>query len=318
MKSPRVSVCITTYNHERYIHDCIMSVVAQAHDIPLEILVGDDRSSDKTGEIVRRLADRFPDIVRYFIHENRMGGEWNYQFLIGKATGEYIAHLDGDDYWLPGKIVKQISLMDEFPEIMASYTNALCIDDGGTAIGVFNNRQPSKFDIDYLLRMSNFLNNSSMVYRHDFKGEICGWLPDFVDYKIHLKLASRGKIGFLNILGVGYRVNSHTSMIVNHGERVRELYWQAINEISTDIVQSNCKLSASADFLRRICFRSVKVRSLDLLKKWWPIVSTAHREQKVMLALRVIRGTAITTYRELVTRIAASFGGTQLRVIYWR
>jgi hypothetical protein len=139
-----------------------------------------------------------------------------------------------------------------------------------------------------------------------------------VDYRIHLKLASRGKIGFLNILGVGYRVNSHTSMIVNHGERVRELYWQAINEVSTGIVQSNCILSASADFLRRVCFRSMKVRSLDLLKKWWPIVSTAHHEHKVMLALWVIRSTVITAYRELLTRIAARIGGTRLRVIYWR
>ncbi len=114
MNLPRVSVCIATYNHERYIHDCIMSVVAQAHEIPIEILVGDDSSSDKTGEIVRRLADRLPDIVRYFRHAKKMGGVLNRQFLIGQTTGEYIAHLDGDDYWLPGKIAKQISLMMSF------------------------------------------------------------------------------------------------------------------------------------------------------------------------------------------------------------
>jgi hypothetical protein len=62
----------------------------------------------------------------------------------------------------------------------------------------------------------------------------------------------------------------------------------------------------------------MKVRSLDLLKKWWPIVSTAHHEHKVMLALWVIRSTVITAYRELLTRIAARIGGTRLRVIYWR
>lgn len=318
MKLPRVSVCIATYNHERYIHDCIMSVVAQANDVPLEILIGDDRSSDQTEEIVHRLAARFPDVVRYFRHENRMGGEWNYQFLIGQAKGEYIAHLDGDDFWLPGKIAKQIKLMDDCPEVMASYTNALCINDGGVAIGVFNNRQPSEFEIDYLLRMGNFLNNSSMVYRRGFKAEICSWPPDFVDYRIHLKLASRGKIGFLNILGVAYRVNSSTSMVVNHGERVRELYWQAIKEASTGAVKFDCMLSASADFMRRICFRSMKVRSSDLLKKWWPIISTEHHEHRVMLVLLVTQSSVITAYRELVTRIAARLGGVQLRVIYWR
>lgn len=224
MTIPRVSVCVVTYNHERYIHDCLMTVVAQAHDVPLEILVGDDQSTDRTEETIRTLVAQFPDVIRYFRHENRLGPAGNYQFLIGLARGEYIAHLDGDDYWFPGKIAKQITLMDNFPEIMASYTNALCIDDGGAAIGVFNNEQPSEFDIDYLLRMGNFLNNSSMVYRRSFKAEICGWPPDFLDYRIHLKLASHGRIGFLNTLGVAYRVNSSTSMVLNHGERVRELY----------------------------------------------------------------------------------------------
>ena len=126
---PRVTVCIVTYNHERYIHDCIMSVLAQAHDVSLEVLIGDDQSTDRTEEIARALAARFPDVIRYFRHENRLGPGGNYQFLIGRARGEYIAHLDGDDFWLPGKLTKQISVMDKDSGVSASYTNALCIDD---------------------------------------------------------------------------------------------------------------------------------------------------------------------------------------------
>ncbi len=318
MTTPRVSVCVVTYNHERYIHDCIMTVLAQAHDVPLEVLIGDDQSTDRTEEIARALAARFPDAIRYFRHQNRLGPGGNYQFLIGQTRGEYIAHLDGDDFWMPGKLVKQISVMDKDPGVSASYTNALCINDDGVSIGIFNNLQPSEFEINYLFSRGNFLNHSSMLYRSSAKQDLIDWPSDFVDYKIHIMLAAKGKISYLNCLGVVYRVNSTTSMIVHQGEKVRALYWQAIDEVSKGVVQSNCRLSASADFLRRIFLRSVKVRSLDLLKKWWPIVSTSHHEHKVMLALLVTRSTVITTYRELLTRIAARIGGTRLRVIYWR
>ena len=154
----------------------------------------------------------------------------------------------------------------------------------GVPIGVFNNPQPSEFGINYLFSQGNFLNHSSMLYRSSAKQDLVDWPSDFVDYKIHIMLAPKGKISYLNCLGVVYRVNSTTSTIVHQGEKVRALYWQAIDEVSTGVAQSNCRLSASADFLRRVCFRSVRVRSLDLFRKWWPIVSAAHHERKAMLA----------------------------------
>ena len=144
-------------------------------------------------KLSRALAARFPDAVRYFRHENRLGPGGNYQFLIGQARGEYIAHLDGDDFWLPGKLAKQISVMDTDSGVSASYTNALCIDDDGVSIGIFNNPQPSEFGINYLFNRGNFLNHSSMLYRSSAKQDLIDWPPDFVDYKIHIMLARRWK-----------------------------------------------------------------------------------------------------------------------------
>ncbi len=318
MNSPRVSVCIATYNHERYIRECVMSVLTQALEVPLEVLIGDDQSSDRTGEIVQDLVTRFPETVRYFRHENRLGGCRNYQFLLERAQGEYVAHLDGDDYWLPGKLAKQVSMMDRHSEISASYTNALCIDESGDAIAVFNNPQPSTFDYRYLLARGNFLNNSSMLYRSSAKQAICDWPTDFVDYRIHFMLGRAGNFGYINTLGVAYRVNSNESMILNHGERVRESYWQAISENSADGVNANLKLSACADFLRRLFFRSVRVRSLVLLRKWWPIVSAANNGKKGKLLLLTVLTILATGYREVVSRVGAYAGGSNLRVAYWR
>ena len=60
MTVPRVSVCVVAYNHERYIHDCIMTVLAQAHDVSLEVLIGDDQSTDQTEEIAGCWRQNFP------------------------------------------------------------------------------------------------------------------------------------------------------------------------------------------------------------------------------------------------------------------
>jgi glycosyltransferase involved in cell wall biosynthesis len=318
MTMPRVSVCIVTYNHERYIHDCLMTVVAQAGDISLEILVGDDRSTDRTEEIVRALVAQFPSVIRYFRHENQLGPGRNYQFLIGQAVGEYIAHLDGDDYWLPGKLERQVSLLDSDKGVIACYTNALCIDDSGVPLGVFNNLQPERFEIKYLLKNGNFLNHSSLIYRSGAGKEICGWPPSFLDYKIHLMLASKGQLGYVNSFGVVYRVNSVTSMVMNQGEKVRTLYWEAICHISLERGADCYIRSASADFLRRIAFRAIRMRSISFFLKWWKVVSATQGGNTFRLALLTIIGIVFTGYRMAMTRFAAIVGGARLRVLYWR
>lgn len=318
MTAPRVSVCIATYNHERYVHDCVMSVVAQANEVALELLIGDDMSDDRTGEIAQSLAARFPDTIYYFRRDSRMGGERNYQLLIERARGEYVCHLDGDDYWLPGKLALQVALMDSHPEFSASYTNALCIDDQGRAIGIFNNPQPAVMDFDYLLSCGNFLNNSSVLYRASSRKKICDWPPDFADYKINLMLGTLGDFGYLNCLGTVYRMNSSASMIRHHGERVKEAYWRAIQQFSEERGCPKIKAAASADFLRRLIFRSVRIRSFGLLGHWWPIISAANEGTRVRLVLLTTLSVLTAALRELLSRVAGVIGGTNLRVIYWR
>ena len=316
--NPCVSVCITTFNQEQYIHDCIMSVVAQASDVSLEILVGDDVSNDKTGMVVSNLTSQYPDLIRYFRHDSRLGPSGNIQKLMRNAKGKYIARLDGDDYWLPGKLKMQVKRMNEEPECPAIYTNALCIDDRGKLLGVFNNHQPDRFKFSEILRRGNFLNNSSMLYRAHFRDEILSWDPDFIDYRIHLYLASKGAIGYVNACGVVYRVASSTSMIVHKGDHVRELYWKAIKDVPIAMKEHKIVLCAFADFLRRVFFRAFRVRSWTLFAKWWSIVSKEHPDSKKRLVFLVLSNILLTGLMEAKSYIVAKCGGAGLRVIYWR
>lgn len=113
MAKPSVSVLIDTYNHERFIEQAIVSVLEQ--DFPsaqTEIIVIDDGSTDRTPEIVRKFEPR----VRLLQKPN--GGQAS-AFNAGTphATGEFIAFLDGDDWWLPEKLSRVLDAFHADPAL---------------------------------------------------------------------------------------------------------------------------------------------------------------------------------------------------------
>jgi glycosyltransferase involved in cell wall biosynthesis len=224
---PKVSVCVTTYNHRKYIKDCLLSVLMQSCDADLEILVGDDCSTDETGEIIRQVSAMFPGRITAPARERNLGACDNCRDLIARATGQYIAMLDGDDYWLPGKLAAQLEYAAKHPECAAVYTNAYVVSDTGEFLGLFNNRQPEVFDTDYLLAR-NFLNFSSLLFRAEFRDALLGMSGDFIDYRVHLRLSRRGPLGYVNRQLLMYRAASATSMIKNVPGSVRSLYWEAL------------------------------------------------------------------------------------------
>jgi glycosyltransferase involved in cell wall biosynthesis len=103
-QGPLVSVVILCYNHADFIAECLDSVVQQMFDGSLEVIVGDDASTDGSRAIVESYVDRFPGVVKLLAHEHNVGMSPNYADVIRAASGKYIAYLDGDDMMLPGKL----------------------------------------------------------------------------------------------------------------------------------------------------------------------------------------------------------------------
>jgi hypothetical protein len=124
---PVVSAVIATYNFERFIGRALDSVLAQ--DWPaeaLDIVVVDDGSTDGTPELLRAYTERHPN-VRYIRKEN--GGHLStFNAGIGAARGDYIALLDGDDEWLPGKIAAQVALLEARPEVGLVHGDMTVVD----------------------------------------------------------------------------------------------------------------------------------------------------------------------------------------------
>lgn len=313
-----VSVCVVTYNHARYIRDCLMSVLAQGEDVPLEILVGDDLSEDETGAVVSALAARHPEVVRYFRHAERLGPTGNYQFLIREARGEYIAHLDGDDFWLPGKLRRQLSVLEGNPSLVAVFSNAVVVDDNGALRGGFNALVPDVFDLGFLLRRGNFLCHGSLVYRASARQSILDIPEPFLDYRIHLKLAAHGDMGYVNCALVGYRVASATSMSTLQSARVSELYWQALSSVTNSSAVRRDLASGMAYFVFISCWNLVSSRRFYDAYEIWKKVAPCQPLSKIEFSIYIARflaGHLLFKLGNFVSRYALR---RRLKIYFWR
>lgn len=118
-KNPLVSVLVATYNQEEFIRQALDSVLMQKTDFEYEVIVGDDCSSDSTGKICAEYQQFHPDVIRYITASQnvlKLGG--NLARLNNRARGDFIAVLEGDDYWTdPEKLQKQVDVFRKYPEV---------------------------------------------------------------------------------------------------------------------------------------------------------------------------------------------------------
>lgn len=123
---PRVSVVIPTYNRAGLVQEAIDSVLAQLFQ-DVELIVVDDGSEDDTASI---LQERYGSAIRLVVQENQ-GESGARNRGIRESTGEYVAFLDSDDMWLPGKLSRQIDVLDRWPDIGLISCQAYWMRDDG-------------------------------------------------------------------------------------------------------------------------------------------------------------------------------------------
>ena len=111
--TPLVSVLILTYNHEKFIAQAIESVLAQRVNFNLEILIGNDCSTDATGKIVNDYALKHKELIKVFTPSQNLGALKNEKLLFDNASGKYICFLEGDDFWTDEfKLQKQVDFLE--------------------------------------------------------------------------------------------------------------------------------------------------------------------------------------------------------------
>ena len=116
MSKPILSICIITYNHEKFIRKSIESVCNQNTNFEIEIIVADDFSTDNTRAIILETTKKYNHTFNFIFQEKNVGPADNFIQLISSAKGKYIAYLEGDDYWTDdNKLQKQVDYLEANP-----------------------------------------------------------------------------------------------------------------------------------------------------------------------------------------------------------
>lgn len=164
----KLSVVILVYNHSLYLDECLTSVVNQNIKHNIEILIGEDCSDDNSLEICKRYASEFPNIELVERPVN-IGMLPNFYDLLQRAKGEYIAFLEGDDFWMDNnKLSKQIEVLEKNRDCSICYHNVnMFFEDGLKGKGKLYVKKGHKLksNISDVIRKEVFMHTSSLVIR---------------------------------------------------------------------------------------------------------------------------------------------------------
>lgn len=127
--APRVTVWLTSFNHEPYLRRAVDSILAQTWQ-DFEVVAMDDCSQDGSWAILQEYAERLPGRFLIFRHRERRGGS-HMEDLLEQLRGKYIAIAHSDDAWAPRKLEKQVEYLDAHPDTGVCFTAAQFIDDSG-------------------------------------------------------------------------------------------------------------------------------------------------------------------------------------------
>ncbi|MET0208256.1 MAG: glycosyltransferase, partial [Burkholderiaceae bacterium] len=212
-RPPRVSVCISVYNHAPYIGECIDSVLAQSYP-NVEIIVIDDASTDASFSIASEYARLYPGKVQAHRNTDNLGPSMSPNRAFKLAQGEFIALLGSDDRMLPERLAKQVQFLQAKPDHVAVLSQIQAIDANGqrnSQLSAFESsfNQPIA-DIRGQLIAWNVLNAPSALIRADKLHAIDGYSPllRYVqDYDLWIRLLETGDIGRLEERLTEYRVH---------------------------------------------------------------------------------------------------------------
>ncbi len=221
MSTPLVTILVPTYNQASFLAETLDSCLAQ--DVPMEILVGDDASTDGTQDIARDYANRHPGVVIPLLHDTNQGISANMQRLIDAVRGEFIAFLSGDDLMLADKLQKQVAYFRSHPGVVLCYHDLEWFDsETGKTLRHHNSPHepgatffpPREGGAETLLRHGNYLGGCSVMIRAGARpADGYNHLLKASDWLFFIETAMAGTIGYLpEILG---RYRRHENSFMN-------------------------------------------------------------------------------------------------------
>jgi glycosyltransferase involved in cell wall biosynthesis len=202
-----LSVCLITYNHERYLRQAIEGVLMQKTDFSWELIIADDCSTDNAKEIILEYKDKYPDRIKLLLHEKNVGAAANFIELLSASTAKYLAYFEGDDFWTdPLKLQKQVDFLEHNPEYVCHCHNASVMMDD-KIIRDYTTLASGNMTKETFLKVLT-IPTGSVLFRNIFQQKMPRVLSDLPqDTVLFFCLFDFGAIYFLNENMLTYRIH---------------------------------------------------------------------------------------------------------------
>lgn len=221
-----ISIITPTFNHEKYIGECIQSVLNQTFQ-DWEMIIVDDGSTDRTAEIIREYGDQR---IRYFRQDHV--GPWKldqtYNYALSKSSGNYVAILEGDDYWPREKLQVQHESMENNPAFILCYGESRMVSEFKKEIGYFYlpvdksimTNKPIGSSLNSFFDLKLFIPAVTVLLKRSALQGIGGfqhsqWVPA-VDYPTWLRLSLEGPFLPIKNQNLGYWRRHKGSISINY------------------------------------------------------------------------------------------------------
>ncbi|WP_332846878.1 glycosyltransferase [Pseudomonas lactucae] len=211
----KLSILLVTYNHEKYIRQALEALFKQAVEGQLQLVIADDGSSDGTLDIIKEFEGRDPRFTfKYLVNNVNLGITKNYQRGFAQCDSEYIAVLEGDDYWIsPKKLSRQLEFLEEHWECALCSVNYWVYEEDRSQ---FTPRVPVTSSYRIIgardLIADNLVGNfSTCMYRKSALDELPPGLFEIrsYDWIVNICISRTSLIGFLEEPMSVYRLHSN-------------------------------------------------------------------------------------------------------------
>lgn len=208
-----VSVYCLSYNHEKYIRQCLDGFVMQKTKFKFEVIVHDDASTDNSARIIKEYEEKYSDIIKpIYQNENQhsQGVKITDIFIMPRCRGKYIAICEGDDYWTDeNKLQLQVDYMQDHEECTICCHGLSIIKEDGTFI---ENRIPCYGNIlmTQTIMFDNMPQTATLMYRKKDFLERPNFFKetDIGDYPLMLYMSTQGEFYCINKIMSCYRSGS--------------------------------------------------------------------------------------------------------------
>lgn len=275
MSNPLVSVVVPTFNQEKYIEEAVLSAVQQDYE-PLEVVVADDGSSDRTVDLIRGLAHQHPQRVKPIVDGPHLGITGNCNRALAACQGKYIAFSAGDDVLLPGKIKRQVEWLElDDTHILCGHDVDVFESESNETLAIYSTPPYQRFGEGasvwvregvIMLGQSIMVRTSALPkYGYDAR------LPVVSDWKMWVDvLAGGGRYGYVE--GVYSRYRRHNHNVSGDDDSLKaqtaELFMTlAILEVEYPQLLNDSRVARARLFLE-MGLRYVRLNQLTLAKAY--------------------------------------------------